>query len=235
MTFQHFYDKTWLPKDGYFQTHRKRFQQSWEFLSSFLESRRFDPAAMQGNVYDVGGDGPVSDYIVTTHGWQLGWTDKDIRKRLPFEDSTFDIIVCLEVIEHIKDLDSTKIDELSAFNHSGVYAMLEELKRVINTGGYLLITTPNTDSYINFCKWLNHETLVMDPGHVREFSTSELLRVTCEAGFKCEKLVTINSWDEHLAESYNRYRSLVTKLPGEVDRAREDNIFAIFSVAESAG
>ena len=46
---------------------------------------------------------------------------------LPFRDQTFDIVVCSEVIEHT-------VDPLQA---------LEELQRVLRTGGILALTTPN--------------------------------------------------------------------------------------------
>lgn len=46
---------------------------------------------------------------------------------LPFEDNSFDIVTCREVIEHVED-------EQKA---------LKEIKRVLKPHGYLLITTPN--------------------------------------------------------------------------------------------
>jgi SAM-dependent methyltransferase len=43
---------------------------------------------------------------------------------LPFEDCSFDIIICTEVLEHCKDWKTT----------------VHELKRVCNVGGYILLT-----------------------------------------------------------------------------------------------
>jgi len=46
---------------------------------------------------------------------------------LPFEDESFDALMCREVIEHV-------VDE---------YALLWEARRVLKPGGWFLITTPN--------------------------------------------------------------------------------------------
>ncbi len=46
---------------------------------------------------------------------------------LPFEDESFDAVMCREVIEHVKD----------------DCALVFEARRVLKTGGWFLITTPN--------------------------------------------------------------------------------------------
>ena len=53
------------------------------------------------------------------------------RERLPFKDNTFDLIVSLEVIEHIWNTDH----------------FLNEISRVLKTEGYLIISTPNYNYY----------------------------------------------------------------------------------------
>ncbi len=46
--------------------------------------------------------------------------------RIPFPDSTFELVTCIEVIEHLKD----------------PYGGLEEAMRVLKPRGFLVITTP---------------------------------------------------------------------------------------------
>ena len=65
-------------------------------------------------------------------------------KTLPFKDYSFDIIVSVETIEHVKD------DQL----------FLKELHRVLRKGGQLLITTPHIG--------------LGNPFHIREYRTREL-------------------------------------------------------------
>ena len=51
----------------------------------------------------------------------------DMESELPFDDASFDLIACVEGIEHVVDRHKT----------------LRELRRVLKPGGVMLITTPN--------------------------------------------------------------------------------------------
>ena len=51
----------------------------------------------------------------------------DLRARLPYADASFDVVLCVEVIEHVSD-------------HQ---AALGELARIVKPGGVLVLTTPN--------------------------------------------------------------------------------------------
>lgn len=55
------------------------------------------------------------------------------RDKLPFNDNTFDLVYCSEVIEHLVNPD---------------FAM-EEFRRVLKSGGNLLVTTPNLAAWYN--------------------------------------------------------------------------------------
>jgi SAM-dependent methyltransferase len=70
----------------------------------------------------------------------------DVRE-LPFEDASFDLVVCFEVIEHI----------------DGQEQALDELKRVLAPGGLLAISSPNPDVYVEG-----------NPHHVHELRPDEL-------------------------------------------------------------
>lgn len=56
----------------------------------------------------------------------------DANQRLPFEDASFDLVWCSEVIEHLQD---------PAFS-------LGELRRVTKPGGLLVLTTPNSYAWL---------------------------------------------------------------------------------------
>jgi SAM-dependent methyltransferase len=56
----------------------------------------------------------------------------DANQRLPFDDHSFDLIWCSEVIEHLED---------PAF-------ALAELRRVTKPGGLLVLTTPNSYAWL---------------------------------------------------------------------------------------
>jgi SAM-dependent methyltransferase len=70
----------------------------------------------------------------------------DVRD-LPFDDDSFDAVVCFEVIEHVEEQART----------------LDELRRVLVDGGVLAISSPNPTVYVEG-----------NPHHKRELSPSEL-------------------------------------------------------------
>jgi ubiquinone/menaquinone biosynthesis C-methylase UbiE len=67
-------------------------------------------------------------------------------QKLPFKDNTFDYVLFLDVIEHIKD----------------DVAILSEAKRVLKKGGRIIITTPA----LQFI-WSDHDT---EQGHYRRYT-----------------------------------------------------------------
>ena len=81
-------------------------------------------------------------------------------ERLACRADAFDVVVCLDVLEHIED----------------DFLALREMFRVCRPGGYLLLTVP---AY-HFL-WSEHDVAL---GHYRRYSRSRLLRAVVEAGFK---------------------------------------------------
>lgn len=221
MRFLSYYDEEWAPKGDYFRVHRNRFLQSWEFIESLgLPST--------GTVLDVGGAGPLSLYLQDYCGWTSRWSMTDLRHSLDFESDTFDLAICTETIEHIKDVDSSEISDLELFNYSGVIRMLEELKRVMKSGGFLFLTTPNANSFITLSKWLSGEVLLMDPNHVREFSIRDLKRVATQVGLETKAIRTFDSWAQEFGSGVAELAALLESLPSAKAVERDDNIFALF-------
>jgi ubiquinone/menaquinone biosynthesis C-methylase UbiE len=71
----------------------------------------------------------------------------DLRS-LPFDDASFDLVVCFEAIEHVEPAEQ----------------VLDELARVLGSEGVLLISSPNRGVYTEG-----------NPHHVREFTRDELI------------------------------------------------------------
>lgn len=118
---------------------------------------------------------------------------------LPFEDSSFDMLTCFQVIEHIAD----------------PAPFLTEISRVLRPGAVALLTTPNA-------------AIRVDPGmkpwnrfHVREFTAenlAELLgstfeRLTLQGMFANEPLYTLlrSRWETQRAAS--RWRTRTLRIP----------------------
>ena len=88
---------------------------------------------------------------------------------MPFAEDSFDLAVCLDVIEHLED------DR----------AALVELRRVIAPGGALLVTVPAYQWL-----WSSHDTINQ---HQRRYTRRSLLRATQDAGWRAERITYFNS------------------------------------------
>lgn len=83
--------------------------------------------------------------------------------RLPFKSNLFDLILALDVIEHIEE-------DLLA---------IEELNRVLKPGGHLIITVPAFQFL-----WSEHDQAVH---HRRRYAKSSIIRMLQSGGFENEK------------------------------------------------
>jgi SAM-dependent methyltransferase len=112
-----------------------------------------------GQVLDVGmGDGAMALRVVRATGCAMSCVDisrtavvkarglgldahrVDVsNEKLPFEDEKFDLVYCLETLEHLTNPDNA----------------ISEIRRVLKGGGALVLSTPNLAS------WLNRALLAM--------------------------------------------------------------------------
>jgi SAM-dependent methyltransferase len=83
---------------------------------------------------------------------------------LPFEDNAFDLVLCAETVEHVRD----------------VQLFLSELRRVLRPGGELALTTPAA-------RPLGRPEDPLSP-HLRRFTRRSLRRVLEELGFELRSL-----------------------------------------------
>jgi SAM-dependent methyltransferase len=83
----------------------------------------------------------------------------DMNGRLPFEDQTFDAVICLEGIEHV----------LSA------YRLLRELIRVTKVNGLIVVSTPNVMSMYSRLQFLFTGTFhQFEPSQLAEVAPGEM-------------------------------------------------------------
>jgi SAM-dependent methyltransferase len=90
-------------------------------------------------------------------------------EELPWEDTRFDLITCLDVIEHTPD------DRVT----------LTELRRVCKPGGWLLVTVPAYQALWSLHDDANH--------HFRRYNRPTLRAAADEAGWQLRRMTSFNS------------------------------------------
>jgi SAM-dependent methyltransferase len=88
---------------------------------------------------------------------------------LPWNDATFDLVTCLDVLEHTPD------DRVT----------LRELRRVTRPGGFLVLTVPAYPIL-----WSAHDVV---SGHYRRYRVGTLSAALAQAGWSVERLTAFNS------------------------------------------
>lgn len=220
LDFAAFYDERWLGRHDYFAHHRERFLQTWTLVRSLQL-----PAS--GSVLDVGGVGPVADALVA-QGWEAQVTTEDLRGPLGWPDARFDLVLCTETIEHIKDLESHRIADLELFNYSGMESLLRELRRLLRPDAPLVVTTPNAASWHLLSKWLHGQLMLSDPHHVREFTPEDLRDLAARCGLAQRVCRVVDSWRLGHVPMLDTVRSLIEAEPAFAGVERGDNIMAVF-------
>jgi ubiquinone/menaquinone biosynthesis C-methylase UbiE len=91
----------------------------------------------------------------------------DVR-RLPLPDETYGIVTCFSTIDHIP---------------SGRETAIEEMVRVLKTGGYLVVTVPNKLDPV-YRRWSRRSQRLGETDYEHQFSPWEIRRMVQHAG--CE-------------------------------------------------
>lgn len=112
----------------------------------------------------------VSEYAISVAKKRLPsavFAVSDAEKRLPFQEDTFDTIICNDVLEHLEN----------------PAVALENIKRVLKKGGILYINTPNLNLFrkkvLGFADKKEH--------HMSLFPHKKLLDLLERVGFKVEE------------------------------------------------
>lgn len=102
----------------------------------------------------------------------IKWVDADLNAVTPLAAASFDVVVAVEVVEHLENPRATA----------------RELFRLLRPGGLVLVSTPNNESWRALIALAvrGHFVSFGDssyPAHITALVRSDLQRVLCEAGF----------------------------------------------------
>jgi SAM-dependent methyltransferase len=127
--------------------------------------RTLEELSPYGEVYGIELDPGAADVArARAHGEvRIGRLEE-----LPWEDASFDLITCLDVIEHTPD------DRVT----------LRELRRVSRPGGFLLVTVPAYQGLWSMHDVANH--------HYRRYSRSRLRGAALDAGWRVVRMTSFN-------------------------------------------
>lgn len=116
--------------------------------------------------------------------WNFLYCDLDTSKIIEAQDSSFDLISCIHVLEHINNPSNP----------------LKEFRRLLKKSGRLYVETPNTrslymPSFTRDRTWNFYD----DPTHIRPYSTGALKKLCETNGFKVIKAGIYREWKYALA------------------------------------
>lgn len=121
-----------------------------------------------------------TDYAIRLNKEGIKFKQCDLQKNsIPFDSSSFDLIMFCETIEHLA-IDANLI--------------LREINRVLREGGKLIITTPNKLRARRWFQWkIFHR---FNPEHYHEFTVMELNNLLLKNNFKIEDIILTNCWSK---------------------------------------
>ncbi len=108
------------------------------------------------------------DYVAEAMVLGFLATRLDLNEGVPFPDGSFDLVVMLEVLEHVVRAERA----------------LEEIWRVLSPGGHLLLSTPNHAFYKSRIRALKGRPLGMEGEHYRFFVKIQLESLLAASGFR---------------------------------------------------
>ncbi len=186
-----YYNRYWSSEGWQANAHDNRFPDRLQSLIARAVtpgSRVLDAGCGDGLKYGVWLAGLAGEYqgvdiaanaVAAATDRGLEATRVDDVTQLPFEDDTFDVCVCIEVLEHLMF----------------PLECAHELRRVLKPGGTLIATVPNTAYWrrrVDFAllgRWhpLGNPDGALHPwddAHVRFFTRKTLQRMLSKAGFQ---------------------------------------------------
>lgn len=145
----------------------------------------------------------------------VDWIVADLNQPLNIKEETFDVIISLEVIEHLEN----------------PRAVFREFFRLLKPGGRLLITTPNQESIRSYCGLIfgGHFTAFLGasyPAHITALVRMDIDRIGVEAGFRRPEFRYTNSGKLPKMTNFTWQQLSFGSLKG---RLFSDNILALTS------
>lgn len=212
--------KTTPNYDGndYNQVHARRYQWSMVWILGLLPAKG-------GRVLELGGGGEFTRLLREARpDVELVLSEGDLRStRLP--DGPFDLVLCMEVIEHIHDQARPGIP--TEWEGTGTAHLMAEVKRVLRPGGALFLTTPNAASANVLHKVITGQPPMVYRPHVREYTCWEIDALVKAAGLRLERIETLEPWANAMPAGMREKIGAFLHSLGVDTQMRNEDIFAV--------
>lgn len=131
----------------------------------------------KGLGFSVTGVDAASMAVDICKGRGLSIIQHDLNQPLPFSDREFDLVTCIEVIEHL-------------FNPASV---LSEVRRILRDDGFLVISTPNEYEWFQRLKFLSGKPIDWHPWspttHLHKSNTTQFINFVKEENWEIIKFL----------------------------------------------
>ena len=138
------------------------------------------------------------------------------------ENTNADIILLMEVIEHLPDIDNNNGE---VFKYTGIKGMLRNIVNYASPDCLIFITTPNLCSYSSIHKLLIGEHPYNWQPHPRELTINELVKLFNEFNLSIINMSTYRSWAWYSDDILEEIKKIISKINKSSDKNREDNLF----------
>ena len=155
-------------KGPYYYDHQKRYVETSKFMESWIDFSNLDGK----RVLELGGRSPILSYLESRGVIAEEYTE-ELRNEISLPQETFDVVLLLEVFEHLKDIESQSHNATQCF--TGPKHLIKEIQKLLKPGGVMILTTPNASSLNVFYNFLMKRTPYNYNLHPREYTKAEVI------------------------------------------------------------
>lgn len=198
--------------------HNQRYMESWSWIKPCIGS----------SILEFGGESIFTTFLrkyLPSDVTLASTKEQDLRYDLVEPSNSHDLILCMEVMEHVRDRNESK---LADFTGSGIRSMLSEAYRILRPGGHLLLTTPNVCGLMNLERVAAMAHPFFYQPHHRELTPDDVEGYLNDAHFTIKKIETKIVWNHHRMSKVKieKWTAFLANM-GYPVRGRGDCIFAL--------
>ncbi len=221
------------PDNSFWRHHRIRYLNTLVTIFPHLQ-HCLSMANAHRRILELGGGGAFTEALKAFYpGFEVESEEFDLRFPFPerIKNGKYDLILCMEVIEHVIDRPTDSLGWTGTFRGNGVDSMLNECRAMlVNAGPHaqMFISTPNINNWRAIDNLLHFHHPHTHYAHPREMAWEDLRGFCEKAKLDVVALHYVDSWGNHglAPDAVARLKRLLTAGGFSVEK-REDNIMIL--------